>query len=353
VKYLYLLLVFIPVVVIVEFLHGNTTLIFVSSALAIIPLAGILGRATESLAHYMGQRLGGLLNATLGNAAELIITIVALQAGLIDVVKASLTGSIIGNLLLVLGASLLAGGLKNGFQKFSMRTASVNASMMTVAIIGLVVPAAFHDAVAKHGDISVLELNIGIAVVLMAGYVLSLIFSFTAPSEGEAGTIEPGDEIVKGAEPHWSLRTALSVLFASVVGMAYLSETLVGSLEPTLKASGLSQAFVGVILIPIIGNAAEHAVAVQVALKNQMELSLGVSMGSSMQIALFVAPLLVFISLLFGKPMTLDFEPLELIALGLAVVIASLISLDGESNWLEGALLLLVYVILGFGFFFV
>ncbi|MBI3733713.1 MAG: calcium/proton exchanger [Chloroflexi bacterium] len=351
-KYLYPLLLFIPVVIAAQILHGSETLIFVAAALSIIPLAGLLGKATESLAHHTGPRIGGLLNATLGNAAELIITIVALRAGLVDVVKASITGSIIGNLLLVLGASLLAGGLKNGAQHFSSRTASTNASMMTLAIIGLAVPAVFGPAVHEHRELSLIELNVAVAAALMIGYVLSLIFSLTAPEEARAGTAEPGDELVESG-PAWPLRLALVLLAASVAAMAYLSEALVGSLEPLLETSGLSPVFVGVIVIPIIGNIAEHTVAVQVALKNQMELSLGVSMGSSMQIALFVAPLLVFISLLFGKPMLLTFSGLELAALGMGVVIASLISLDGESNWLEGALLLLVYAILAFGFFFV
>ncbi len=351
-KYLYVLLIFVPIVVAAEILHWSETLIFIAAALAIIPLAGILGNATESLAHHTGPRVGGLLNATLGNAAELIITIVALRVGLVDVVKASVTGSIIGNLLLVLGASILAGGLKNGLQRFSLRTASINSSLMTLAIIGLTVPAVFGPAVHAHGDISVIELNVAIAAALMLGYVLSLIFSFTAPEEAELGTVEPGDEVVDG-EPPWSLKLAVALLAGSVVLMAYLSEALVGSLEPILKTSGLSELFVGIIIIPIIGNVAEHTVAVQVAIKNKMELSLGVSMGSSMQIALFVAPLLVFVSLLFGKPMTLTFNPLELAALAVSVIIASLISLDGESNWLEGALLLIVYAILAVGFFFV
>lgn len=351
-KYLYPLLLFAPVVIIAELLRWNEVIIFVAASLAIIPLAGILGNATESLAHHTGPRIGALLNATLGNAAELIITIVALQAGLLDVVKASITGSIIGNLLLVLGASILAGGLKNGLQQFSLRTASINASLMTLAIIGLVVPAFFGPTVAAHGDLSVEELNLAVAAALMLGYALSLVFSFTSQAEGAAGTLEPGDEVIEG-EPKWSLRVALALLVASVVAMVYLSEALVGSIEPLLHVSGLSSFFIGVIIIPIIGNAAEHAVAVQVALKNQMELAIGVSMGSSMQIALFVAPLLVFISLLFGKPMTLAFNPLELAAVGISVIIASLISLDGESNWLEGALLLIVYAILAFGFFFV
>ena len=353
-KYLYPLLIFVPITVVAEFLHGNEVFIFISAALAIIPLAGILGDATESLAHHTGPRIGGLLNATLGNAAELIITIVALSEGQVDIVKASITGSIIGNLLLVLGASILFGGLKNGLQRFSMRTASINSSMMTLAVIGLAVPSFFEPFVAPHGDLSVEELSLAVAAALILGYALSLVFSFTAPEEaGGLGTVEPGDEVPEDDEPRWTLPVALALLAGSVIAMAYLSEVLVGAIDPVLKQSGLSKAFIGIVVIPIIGNVAEHTVAVQVALKNQMELSLGVSMGSSMQVALLVAPLLIFVSVLFGKPMTLAYNPLELAALGISVIVASLISLDGETNWLEGALLLIVYAILAFGFFFV
>jgi Ca2+:H+ antiporter len=351
-KFLYPLLIFIPIVFAAKLLHWSETITFVAAALAIIPLAGILGNATESLALHTGPRIGGLLNATLGNAAELIITIVALRAGLVEVVKASITGSIIGNLLLVLGFALLLGGLKNGLQRFSLRSASISNTLMTVAVIGLIVPAFFGPGVAAHGELSVIELNVGVAVALMLGYILSLIFSFTAAAEGNKGTVEPGDEVVE-VEPPMSLRLSLVLLTLSVIAMAYLSEALVGSIEPLLKESGLSPFFIGIIIIPIIGNAAEHAVAIQVAIKNQMDQALCVRMGSSMQVALFVAPLLVFISLLFNTPMTLAFNPLELAALGISVIIASLISLDGESNWLEGALLLLVYAILAFGFYFI
>lgn len=347
-KYLLPLLAFLPATLMGELLHWPPGVLFVTASLAIIPLAGILGAATESLAHHAGARIGGLLNATLGNAAELIITIAALQAGLVEVVKASITGSIIGNLLLVLGASILAGGLKNGIQRFSTRTASTGTSLMTLAVIGLAVPTLFGPEVASHGELPVGELNLGIAVALMVGYILSVVFTFTAPTESIAGTIE-----LLGPAARWSFRVSLLILGLCVVAMVYLSEALVGTIEPVLNTSGLSPFFIGVIVIPIIGNAAEHAAAIQVAYKNQMELALGISMGSSMQVALFVAPLLVFISVLLGKPMTLAFNTLELSALGIAVIIASLISLDAETNWLEGALLLIVYAILAFGFFFV
>lgn len=352
-KFLYGMLVFIPIVTLAELLHWDPVIVFITAALAIIPLAKVLGDATENLAHHTGPRIGGLLNATLGNAAELIITIVALREGLVEVVKASITGSIIGNILLVLGFAILFGGLKNGLQRFSLRTASTNSAMMTLAVIGLAVPAFFGPRVATHGELSVIEMNVAVAIGLMLGYALSLIFTFTAPSDDSMGTAVPGDEVPEETKPAWTLRRALIVLILSVLAMAYLSEALVGSIEPLLKTSGMSELFVGIIVIPIIGNAAEHAVAIQVAMKNKMELALGVSMGSSMQVALFVAPLLVFISLLVGNPMTLAFNQLELAALGISVVIASLISLDGESNWLEGALLLIVYGILAFGFFFV
>jgi Ca2+:H+ antiporter len=331
-----------------ELLHWPPSLLFGTAALAIIPLAGILGTATESLAHHTGARIGGMLNATLGNAAELIITIAALQAGLVEVVKASITGSIIGNLLLVLGAAILAGGLKNGIQRFSLRMASTSTALMTVAVIGLAVPTFFGPGVAAHGELSVEELNVGVAAALMLGYLLSVVFSFTTASDRVPGHIEQA-----AIDSRWSLKISLLLLVVCVVAMVYLSEALVGTIEPVLNSSGLSPLFIGVIVIPIIGNAAEHAAAIRVAFKNQMELALSISMGSSMQVALFVAPLLVFISRALGKPMTLAFNTLELSALGIAVIIASLISLDAESNWLEGALLLIVYAILAFGFYFV
>jgi Ca2+:H+ antiporter len=348
-----LLLVFVPIAIVVELLHGDPTILFITSALGIVPLAGLLGEATDALSVKAGDQIGGLLNATLGNAAELIITIVALQAGLLDVVKASITGSILGNLLLVLGLSLLAGGLKNGTQFFDRRGISVMMTTMTIAIIGLVIPTMFSSAIEAVNHNAVEYLSIGVAVALMASYILSLFF--TLRGKPKSDEIAHAEEV--SAAPHHhgplsNLRIALAVLAVAVVLIAFLSEILVGAVEPLIQAQGLSELFVGVIIVPIIGNAAEHLVAVEMALKNRMELSIGIAVGSSLQIALFVAPVLVFIALLFGQQLTLVFNQFEIAALIAAVLITALIALDGESNWLEGAQLLIVYVILAIAFFF-
>lgn len=344
-----LLLVFVPLAIGLEFLRADHTLIFITSALGIVPLAGLLGEATDALAHRAGQRIGALLNATLGNAAELIITIAAIRAGLLEVVKASITGSIVGNVLLVLGASLLLGGVKNGFQTFGKRGASMNVTMMTIAIIGLLIPAIFAQAIESKSHAAVEYLSLGVALALMLTYVLGVIFSFRLPNEEKHEL--PG-EVATEAHDVWGIPRALGVLSVSVIAIAALSEILVGAIEPLVQEQGLTELFVGVIVVPIIGNAAEHLVAVEMALKNKMELTLGIALGSSLQIALFVAPLLVFISLLFGNPMSLIFNPFELAALFAAVLIAAFIAYDGESNWLEGVQLLVVYVILALAFFF-
>lgn len=344
-----LLWVFVPIALVLEFTQASETAVFVTAALGIVPLAGILGEATDALAHRAGARIGALLNATFGNAAELIITVAAIRAGLIEVVKASITGSIIGNLLLVLGLSLLLGGLKNGFQRFGRRSASVSVTMMAIAIIGLGIPAVFSQAIETKDHFGVEYLSIGVAIALMLGYALSLLFTFSIPAE------KTPSALVDETEPEhikWSTRASLAILGVSVVFIAALSEILVGAIEPLVKQQGMTELFVGVIVVPIIGNAAEHLVAVEMAMKNKMEIALGVALGSSMQIALFVAPLLVFISLIAGNPMSLVFNPFELAALGATVAIAALIALDGESNWLEGAQLLIVYVILALAFFY-
>jgi len=353
-KWLNLLLVFVPISILLELAHGDPTILFITSALGIVPLAGLLGEATDALGERAGDRIGALLNATLGNAAELIITVVALQAGLLDVVKASITGSILGNLLLVLGVSLLAGGLKNGVQKFDRGTVSVMMTTMTIAIIGLAIPSIFGLAIEETNHQSVEYLSIGVAVALIASYVISLIFTFRQPNDKSAAALaedSPASEKPKKGIMH-DLRVALGVLLGSVVLLALLSEILVGAVEPLIETQGLSELFVGVIIVPIIGNAAEHLVAVEMALKNRMELALGIAIGSSLQVAVFVAPLLVFIALFFGQELTLVFNQFELAALGAAVIITALISLDGESNWFEGAQLLIVYIILAIAFFF-
>ncbi len=347
-----ILVVFLPLAALAEFTRWGALWVFFFSATGVIPMAGYIGEATESLAHYTGPKLGGLLNATLGNAAELIITIFAIRKGLLELVKASITGSILGNLLLVLGMSMLFGGLRHGTQHFDRRQASHNAILLAMTVLMLVVPSlvspGIHQATAGlEADPKVEALSLGVAAVMIVLYALGLIYSFKA-TEGPV-TVEEHGTISR--RPAWPIRTALIVLALATIGVAFLSELLVGAVEPVVKSLGMSEFFIGIIFIPIIGNVAEHLVALQVALKNKMTLSVEIAVASSLQVALFVAPVLVFISLLFGHNLTLTFNQVELLALVAGVVIAALVSADGESNWLEGAELLAVYVILGLAFF--
>jgi Ca2+:H+ antiporter len=327
-------------------IHVDKNVVFVVSAIAILGLAWVVGLSTERLGSLTGPRVGGILNATFGNIAELIIAFFALQAGLIEVVKASLTGSIIGNLLLVLGASILVGGLRHGIQTFSARVASSNASLLVLAVIGLFVPAVFAFTTnPEQGTLT--EESVLIAFALIAGYVLSLVYQFTNPDETLGGH---GESAGHGG-PAWTVRVAVIVLIVAAALLAVLSEILVDSIETFIESFGLSAFFVGVVIVPTIGNLAEHLVAVQLAAKDKMEFAMAVSFGSSLQVALFVAPVLVIIGALLGQPMDLVFTPLEVASVAAAVGISALIALDGESNWLEGALLTLVYIILAISFF--
>ena len=347
-KFLLPLTLLIPLAIVLELLHANPTLILIASALAIVPLAAVIGEATEVVADRIGPRFGGLLNATLGNAAELIIALVALRAGLIDLVLASITGSILGNLLLVLGLALLMGGIRHGTQKFNRANASIDATMLIVAVIALGIPSMFNLELEPNFT-AVEGLSMTTAVAMLIMYGLAILYSFTA---------RPADKDPIGREPappeelHWSMRHAVILLVVAVALIALMSEFLVAAVEPVTESLGLSEFFLGIILIPLVGNAAEHMVAVQVAMKDEMDLSLSIAIGSSLQIALFVAPLLVFLSLLVGNPMPLEFSYFELAAITGASFVAALVSLDGESNWLEGAMLLTVYAVLGLGFFF-
>ncbi|MGH2586636.1 MAG: calcium/proton exchanger [Dehalococcoidia bacterium] len=307
--------------------------------------AWLIGIATEELGAALGPRIGGILNATFGNAAELIITFFALRTGLIDVVKASITGSILGNLLLVLGASLLAGGLKFGTQQFSKTVSGINATMLVIAVIALFVPAVFGQSLGEEHGPDVRKLSDSVAVVLIVIYALSLVFFLRNPEEGQGA-------VVAEEEAHWPLWRSAAVLLVTAAAVAWVSEILVGALEPTIDTWGISEVFAGVILVPIIGNIAEHLVGVQLALRNKMDFSIVVSIGSSLQIALFVTPVLVLLSHLVGTPMDLVFTQLEIATVALAVILVALISLDGESNWFEGAELLAVYLIIALAFYF-
>lgn len=343
-----LLLIFLPIAVIAELLHLGDVLIFVASALAIIPLAGLLGEGTEVLAERTGPRVGGLLNASLGNAAELIITLIAINAGRLELVKASIIGSILGNLLFVLGLSILLGGLKHGLQQFDRHRVSIDANLVILAAIAISVPSLFNELIEPNAfDVELLSLTAAGIVLLL--YALSIIYTLREPEDDgqHAPAIEPSH-----AGPRWSVRFAVGIMALAVIGLALMSEFLVGSLEPVTETLGLTEFFVGIIIVPLIGNVAEHLVAVQVAIKDQMDLSLSIALGSSLQIALFVAPLLVFVSLAMGNPMTLEFNHPELIAMIAASLIGALVAMDGRSNWLEGVMLLAVYAILALGFFF-
>jgi Ca2+:H+ antiporter len=360
------MLIFVPIAFLAEWFFPNPLLVFALSCIALIPLAGLPGEATEELAIHVGPKVGGLLNATLGNAAELIITIVALREGTIELVKASITGSIPGNLLLIPSLSPLPGDLRPGIQTFDRNLTGVAATMMTLSVVGMMIPTLFEllrEVQSRKVDVFNTEvrdpaldvLSLGVAGILIVVYVLSLIFSFQKPERGigaPTGIGDPSAEI-EHHQAKWSVPLSLGILTISTVAIVFLSEFLVGAVEPVVEQLGVSELFLGVILIPLVGNVAEHIVGVQVAMKNKMDLSLSISLGSSMQIALFVAPALVFISLLFGNEMTLYFSLFEVAALTLAVLCAAQVSVDGESNWLEGVQLLAVYLITGLGFFFV
>ncbi len=358
-NFLSVLLLFIPISIAGHFLHWGAPVIFITACLAIIPLAAWMGTATEEIAVVMGPSLGGLLNATFGNATELIIAIVALNAGLVDVVKASLTGSIIGNLLLVMGLSMLLGGLRYKEQEFQPTVARVNASSMNLAVIALLLPTAVHYTSTGIDAATIQKLSVAVAFVLIAVYGLTLLFSMKTHTylyDVGLAEMDPEDladaNLADDGEHTVNLPLWIGVLLGCTLLVALESELLVSSLEEATSALGLSALFTGVILVPIIGNAAEHATAVTVAMKNKMDLSVSVAVGSSLQIALFVAPVLVLTGWILGKPMDLDFNPFELVAVMVSVAIANSISSDGRSNWLEGTLLLAAYLVLSFAFYF-
>ena len=347
------LLFFIPIAIALEhFAPGRHLLVFVASCLAILPLAGWMGRATEQLAERLGEGVGGLLNATFGNAAELIIALAALRAGLHDVVKASIAGSIVGNILLVLGASMLAGGLRHTEQHFNPAGARSQATMLTLVAIALILPAAFQVAPAAKATDGLGKLSISISIVLLVVYLLYLGFTLITHSSLFAGSYTPAEG--EAHAPPWPVHRAALVLATATVGIAWMSEIMVGAIEPTSHEFGLSSVFVGVFVVAIVGNAAEHATAISVALKDRMDLSLSIAIGSSVQVALFVAPVLVLASLFIGPaPMDLAFQPGLVLTVLLAVLITGQVAADGRSDWLKGMQLLAVYLVLGLTFFFI
>ena len=348
-KYLYILLVFLPITIIGERLGFSDPLLFLCSALAIVPLAGLMGKSTDVIACYCGQKIGGLLNATFGNATELIIAFVAMRAGMFDVVKASLVGSVIGNILLVLGMSMLAGGLKHRVQSFNIHSIDITSSMLLFAVLELSIPAIFTHTLPESSLTAQYEgLNIIIALLMLLVYAMQFVFSFVTHRYLYEETVSASEE----ERPSMKLSRAIVLLIASTICIAVLSEIFVGTVEPMAESAGLSTTFVGIILVPIIGNAAEHSSAILMAMKDKMNAAVEIALGSSLQIILFVVPVLTLLSLLY-TPMSIVFTPFELVALTASVLIANRVSADGQSNWLEGLQLVTVYVIIGAAFFFV
>ena len=367
----FILLVFCPLSLAAEWLDWGATTVFILTGLAIVPLAAFMGTATEEIAVVLGPNLGGLLNATFGNATELILAYVALKEGLVEVVKATITGSIIGNLLLVAGFSMLLGGLKFREQVFKPIVARMNASAMNLGVVAILLPTALQFTSSGVSEETLQELSVAVAIVLIAVYALTLLFSMRThaylydvgiaaedvPPETDAITqptqpAEATESTADAPQKSPNLPLWVGILLLVTLGVAFESELLVGSLESATEALGLSGLFTGVIVLPIIGNAAEHATAVTVAVKNKMDLSMSVVMGSSLQIAFFVGPLLVILGWLIGQPMDLNFNPFELVVVVVAVFIVNSISSDGNSNWLEGVLLLATYAMIGLAFFF-
>jgi Ca2+:H+ antiporter len=338
------LLAFVPVAIVLEIIHADDVAIFAASALAILPLAGLIGHATEELAARSGPQLGGLLNATFGNVTELIIAFFLIIEGQIEVVKASITGSIIGNVLVVLGLAFLVGGWSRKEQRFNRASAGLHSSSLVIAVVALLMPALFsftHDETFFQSE----AISVGVAVVLIAMYGLSLLFSYRTHRYLFRSSFEH-------STPRWSLRRAVGQLAGATVLVALMSEFLVGALAHTVEELGLSELFVGLIVVPIVGNAAEHSSAVMMAAKDKMDVAIEIAIGSSTQIALFVAPLLVFLSLLAGQPMDYIFSGIEIAAVAFSAVILGFIALDGRSNWIEGAQLIGAYLIMAVSFFF-
>jgi Ca2+:H+ antiporter len=352
-RVLYSLLLLVPVAVWLEFSHASPVPIFIVSCLAILPLAGLMGEATEQLAHRAGPGLGGLLNATFGNAAELIIGFIALRAGETEIVKASLTGSILGNLLMVLGLAMLVGGWKYKELTFNRLAAETGSGMMVLAVVSLVIPAIYAQVTEHRSPEHIESLSLDISFVLIATYVASLLFQFRTHER----LFAPEHDAVAEAESHhdelWSVTRSLLTLLGAAATVGLVSEFLVGAVDAAGASLGLGKVFMGVVVVAVIGNAAEHSTAVVVAYKGKMNLAFGIAMGSAMQIALFVAPALVIAGHLIGQPLGLEFTILEVSAVMLSVIAVSNLVLDGRTNWFEGVQLLAIYAILAMTFYFI
>jgi Ca2+:H+ antiporter len=351
-RLIYGLLVFVPVSLWLGHTHASPTWVFVTACLAILPLAGLMGEATEHITHHTGPGIGGLLNASFGNAAELIIGLMALRAGEVEIVKASLTGSIIGNILMVLGLSMLAGGIKYPELKFSRLAAETGSSSMILAVVGLVIPAIYAHSTGHRDLANVESISLEISVILLLVYAASLFFSLKSHKHLFAS--HGGEDVateLEGGTP-WSIKRSILVLVVAASLVGWVSEHLVDAVDAAGRALGLGKLFMGIVVVAIVGNAAEHSTAVLMAMKGKMDLSLGIAMGSSMQIALFVAPVLVLAGHAMGHPIGLEFTIMEVVAVFLSVGAVSLLIHDGKTNWFEGLQLLAIYAILAVAFFY-
>ncbi|MBC7999062.1 MAG: calcium/proton exchanger [Leptolyngbya sp.] len=346
-----LFFIFLPIPFIAHFMNWSPVVVFISSCLAIIPLAGLMGKATEYLADRVGSGWGGLLNATFGNACELIIALSALRAGYVDMVRASITGSIIGNILLVLGLSMIAGGLKHQTQTFNRTAATTSATLLALAAISLCVPAVFHHAAHRGAHVNELRLAIVISSIQFIVYILSLVFSLKTHKQLYVCAVDNEKDDAIGVSG-WGVKKSIIVLAVCTIIVAILSEFLTHAVEEAAHTLGMTQLFIGTVLVAIVGNAAEHSTAVMMAMKNKMDLAMNIALGSGAQIALFVAPVIVFASFFLGHPMRLLFSEFELLSVVVSVIILGYVATDGECNWLEGVQLLAVYMILCSAFYF-
>lgn len=353
------LLLFIPIALGLAWFDVNPIIVFVASALAIIPLAGLMGDATEALARFLGPTLGGLLNATLGNAPELIIGLFALKQGLVDMVKASITGSIVGNLLFGLGLSVFVGGLKHPTLGFDTRVARINANLLMLAMFGLIVPAVFNFSAASERELS-LEVSIVLFLVYLASVVYTLVSGKPSLADGAGMSASAATEQAKATAesdpeeegPGWSRNQALGVLAAIAIGLAVMSEVLTDAVEPAARSLGLTPLFAGVFLLALVGNTADLFNSVRFARQNQLNISIGITVGSSTQMALLIAPLLVFFGYVFGQDMNLLFSRFELVAIIMAIAVLQSAANVGSAVWLGGLMLMAIYFVLGFGFYF-
>jgi len=357
---IYFFLVFVPISVILDLVHADHIIIFIIAVIALIPLAKLIGDSTEHLSTHYGSTLGSLLNVTFGNAAEIIIAVVAINAGLIELVKASITGAILGNIMLIFGLSMIAGGIRKKEQLFSRENAGLQSTMIFLAIIGLAIPTVLSSTILEPAEIEnqlkIQFLSDALAIILLSVYIAGIVFTFfthkhlfVSPQMEEENNNHNSDTTTK----HWDKKRAFFMLAISMVGVVVISEILVGSVEETSKQFGFGELFVGAIIIGIVGNAAEHSSAIILARKGKIDLSIGIAAGSGTQIALFVVPILVIFGIILNQPFTLEFTIYELVTLFLAAIILNLIAHDGRSNWFEGVMLTAVYIIIAIGFYFI